>query len=487
MQTTEANNISNVLDTLIVGAGISGLSLAHAMQAEQESNQKPWQILLAEKQGRVGGRIVTSSGDGFIWEEGPNSFSPTPALLKLAVDVGLEQELVLADRRLPRYIYWQGELMPVPMNPQAALATRLLSFPGKLRALIGALGFVPPAMSNDEETVFEFFQRHLGTEVTQRLVEPFVSGVYAGDPHQLSAAAAFPRIARLADIGGGLLAGAILSRRMSLKPTSPPAPKLPKTQPGELGSFREGIEALPRALASHLGERVKLNWQLLSLRLTEGQTYLAEFSTPSGTVCIESRSVVLTTPAYVTADLLQPLHPQVASALRGISYPPVACVVLAYPVEAFKIPLHGFGNLIPRRQGIRTLGTIWASSLFLGRAPQGWNLLINFIGGATEPGIASLDKQQIAAAVHQDLCRILLKKNVEPKVLAVHLWQRAIPQYTIGHHQRLAQINQGLQQLPGLYLCGNYTDGVALGDCVRRAFDCATNVRQFLQKQKNNN
>lgn len=485
MQTTEPANPLNVLDTLIVGAGISGLSLAHAMQADRESSQRPWQILLAESQGRVGGRIVTSSGDGFIWEEGPNSFSPTPALLKLAVDVGLKQELVLADRRLPRYVYWKGELMPVPMSPPAAIASRLLSLPGKLRALVGALGFVPPAMGSGEETVFEFFRRHLGAEVTQRLVEPFVSGVYAGDPHQLSAAAAFARVARLADAGGGLLAGAVLSRRISPKPAAPPDPEVPKTRPGELGSFREGMEALPRAIAARLGDRVKLNWHLLSLRPTERQTYFADFSTPEGAVRIETRSVVLTTPTYITADLLQPLQPEIASALQGISYPPVACVVLAYPADAFKAPLRGFGNLIPRGQGIRTLGTIWASSLFEGRAPKGWNLLINFIGGATDEAIADLEKEQIAAAVHRDLCRTLLKKDVPPKVLAVHLWKRAIPQYAKGHHQRIEQINRGLQELPGLYLCGNYTDGVALGDCVRRGFSCAAEVCQYLQNNNN--
>lgn len=480
MQITDTENPSNVLDTLIVGAGISGLSLAHAMQAGQSpSGNRPRQILLTESQGRVGGRIVTSTGEGFLWEEGPNSFSPTPALLKLAVDVGLKQELVLADRQLPRYVYWNGELMPVPMSPPAAVKSQLLSFPGKLRALIGALGFVPPMTGSSEETVFQFFHRHLGAQVTQRLVEPFVSGVYAGDPLQLSATAAFARVAKLAEAGGGLVAGALLSRRQSQKPAVTD-PNIPKTRPGELGSFRKGMEALPKAIASSLGDRLKLNWHLLGLRPTERQTYIADFSTPSGNQRVETRTVVLTTPSYVTAELLQPLQPQVSQALQEVPYPPVACVVLGYPTSALKSKLHGFGNLIPRGQGIRTLGTIWSSSLFAGRAPEGWNLLINFIGGATDPAIADLDKEEIVRAVHQDLCRTLLKQDIPPKVLAVNLWKRAIPQYTLGHHRRLEQINRGLQDLPGLYLCGNYTDGVALGDCVRRAGECAVQVGEYL-------
>ena len=194
--------MTEVLDVLVVGAGISGLSLAHALT--KLGNNSPLKILVAESQNRVGGNITTVSLGDFLWEEGPNSFSPTPELLKLAVDVGLKQELVFADRKLPRYVYWNGQLLPVPMSPTAMLQSKLLSDGGKLRALVGALGFVSPAIGNfseqgGEETVSQFFQRHLGAEVMQRLVEPFVSGVYAGDPSQLSAAAAFAKMARMVD------------------------------------------------------------------------------------------------------------------------------------------------------------------------------------------------------------------------------------------------------------------------------------------------
>lgn len=470
-----------MLETLIVGAGISGLSLAYALKQNQQ------QILVTERQNRVGGNITTNASGGYLWEEGPNSFSPTPALLKLIVDVGLKEELVLADRRLPRYVYWQGKLHPVPMSPPVAVTSGLLSVSGKLRALLGALGFVPPAMSavlsaqQGEETVEQFFSRHLGTQVTQRLVAPFVSGVYAGDVNKLSANAAFRRINALATAGGGLVAGAILTRSQRKKLQTQVDPNVPKVRPGELGSFKQGLATLPQAIASQLGEAVKLNWELVNLRLTENNTYIAQFSTPEGSQKVETRSIVLTTPAYVTADILQPLAPAASLALREIYYPPVACVVLAYPDAALKNPLRGFGNLIPRGQGIRTLGTIWSSSLFSGRTPQGWQILTNFIGGATDPEIADLSSEQIAQEVHKDLCRILLQKDISPKVLAVNLWKRAIPQYTLGHLQRLAQINQALQHLPGIYLCSNYIDGVSLGDCVQRAQEKASQIHDYLK------
>ncbi|MEB3283003.1 MAG: protoporphyrinogen oxidase [Lyngbya sp.] len=479
--------MTHVLDSLIVGAGISGLSLAHALHQNREHPSSS-NILICEHQRRVGGNITTVSQGEFLWEEGPNSFSPTPELLKLAVEVGLKPELVFADRKLPRYVYWNGQLMPVPMSPPALVKTKLLTAGGKLRALTGALGFVPPAIGvqlsqqNGEETISQFFRRHLGSEVLQRLVEPFVSGVYAGDPQQLEMRSAFARVARMAYSGGGLLAGAVLSRRQNPSSQPPADPSIPQTKAGELGSFRQGIGALPEAIAQQLGDKLKLNWQLTRLERTENQTYRAEFSTPEGLQQVEARTVVLTTPAYVTAEILKPLQPQVSQALAEIPYPPVACVVLAYPVSVLKQKLTGFGNLVPRGQGIRTLGTIWTSSLFPGRAPQGWQVLSSYIGGATAPEIGDWEDDQIVAAVHQDLRRILLKEDTTPKVLAVHLWKRAIPQYNLGHQQRLERINQGLQALPGLYLCSNYIDGVALGDCVRRSLGRANEIRRFLDQ-----
>ncbi|MGB3509632.1 MAG: protoporphyrinogen oxidase [Microcoleaceae cyanobacterium] len=478
--------MTEVLDVLVVGAGISGLTLAHALK--KTSNNSPLKILVAESQDRVGGNITTVTTEDFLWEEGPNSFSPTPELLKLAVDVGLKQDFIFADRKLPRYVYWNGQLLPVPMSPTAMLQSKLLSDSGKLRAMVGALGFVPPLMGahlseqGGEETVSQFFQRHLGQEVMQRLVEPFVSGVYAGDPHQLSATAAFAKVARIVETGGGLLAGALMSAKKNRKSKLAPDPNIPKTRPGELGSFRGGLQTLPKAITTHLGEAMKLKWHLTSIHPTQHQTYIAEFSTPDGPQQIETRTIALTTPAYVCAELFKPLQREVTSALNEFYYPPVACVVLAYPVSSVKVKIDGFGNLIPRGQGIRTLGTIWSSTLFPGRAPQGWQIFTNFIGGATDPGIAELDNEKIVGQVHLDLCSTLLKQDVPlPKVLAVHLWSRAIPQYNLGHKYRLEQINSGLKSLPGLYLCSNYIGGVALGDCVRQATEIAAKISQSLR------
>ncbi len=471
-----------MLDALAIGAGISGLTLAYRLQ--QRCPQL--QVLVAETQATPGGNISSCSARGYLWEEGPNSFTPSPEILQLAVDVGLRDELVFADGKLPRYVFWQGRLHPVPINPAAAVGSQLLSPWGKIRALAGALGFVPAAASlgdRAEETVAEFFERHLGREVTERLVAPFVSGVYAGAADELSAAAAFARIHRLAAAGGGLVPGALKTAKARKAARKPRNPDLPAVKAGQLCSLRAGLQQLPQAIATELGDAVCYNWTLKALHRSEcGTHYRAEFATPEGPQQLETRSVILTTPAHASAPLLSELAPAASQALGEIPYPAVASVILAYPSDVFRQPLDGFGNLIPRGQGIRTLGTIWSSTLFAGRAPAGRVLLSSYIGGATDPELAGLSATEIAAAVHTDLQKTLLAAPVEPQVLNVRLWRQAIPQYICGHHDRLARAATGLEELPGLHLCANYLDGVALGDCVRRAEAKAEAIAAYLER-----
>jgi oxygen-dependent protoporphyrinogen oxidase len=462
-------------EVVVLGAGISGLTLAWRLRQGLSARSSSAQVLLAEASSRVGGCISTQSKDGYRWEEGPNSFTPTPALLNLIAEVGLTDQLVLADAKLPRYIYWERELLPVPLSPAAALGSRLLSVGGKLRALQGLLGFVPPPPGH-EETVRQFFQRQLGSEVAERLVEPFTSGVYAGDPDQLSAVAAFPRVAGLEERYGSLFAGALQALRQRPQP-SPVAIQSPPKR-GQLGNLRQGLQQLPEALAQKLGDSLRLGWRAVQLK-REGELYWVGFETPEGSRWVAARQVVLAIPAYEAAALLQELNPPASQLLAEIPYPPVAVVALAYPQEALPQPLRGFGHLIPRSQGLRTLGTIWTSCLFPERAPQGYHSFLSFLGGATDaalarqqgiPPIPALSPEERAQIAHAELSQVLLTRRVEPIDLGERLWPRAIPQYTLGHRQRIAQVQAHLaSQTPGIWVCANYLDGVALGDCVRRA------------------
>lgn len=491
---TESLAVAETVDVVVVGAGLSGLSLAKSLVDRSPQTR----VLVIEAQNRVGGNITTVSRDGFLWEEGPNSFSPTPELLKLAVDVGLKDDVLFADGKLPRFVYWDGRLQPVPMGPGAMVRSTLLSDRGKLRMALGAAGFVRPKLGQDladragEESVREFFSRHLGREVMERLVDPFVSGVYAGNPDRLSAAAAFGRVVAFEESGGGLVAGAVrnqLAARKARKgqPPAPIDPNLPKPKRGELGSFKGGLQRLPEAIAAQLGDRVKLGWSVDRVaRSADGPgdashtSYRLTVTTPEGPRQIAAKSVVLAVPAKTAGAIVGNLAPQAQANLTAIDYPPVACVILGYPEAAFRQSLNGFGALFPRSLGLPTLGMIWGSSLFPGRAPAGWAMLINFIGGSQNRSIANLDSDAIAQCVHKDVRRVLLKEDVAPKVLAVHLWQRAIPQYEVGHADRLAAIAADLAPYPGLYLCSNYEGGVAMGDCVRHGQATADRVLSHL-------
>ncbi len=467
-------------EVLVIGAGITGLTLALRLQQGSRS------VLLAEASPRVGGCISSQAQGGYRWEEGPNSFTPVPALLNLIAEVGLADQLVLADAKLPRYVYWERELLPVPMSPAAALGSRLLSVGGKLRALRGLLGFVAPPPGK-EETVRQFFQRQLGKEVVERLVDPFTSGVFAGDIDQLSATAAFARIATWEERYGSLFAGAFRDPRHPPEPIAPEIQPLPRR--GQLGNLRQGLQQLPQAIAAKLGNSLQLGWKATQIQREEGG-YQVEFQTPTGSRWVLAQQVVLTVPAYAAAPLLQPLNPEASRLLLQIPYPPVAVVALAYPEQALPSPLRGFGHLIPRSQGFRSLGTIWASCLFPERAPQGYHCFLTFVGGATDaayarqrgiPPIEALSAQERAQLVHTELSQILLTSPAEPLWLGERLWPQAIPQYTLGHRQRIAQLQECLaRQTPGLWVCANYLDGVALGDCVRRAEALARTLLQAL-------
>lgn len=469
------------VDVLIVGSGVSASSLAHNIT----KNSPDVSLLMTEARDVVGGNVISREEGGYIWEEGPNTFQPSPAIMRLAVDVGLKDDLVLADHTLPRFVYWDKKLFALPMGPQDIPTFRLLSIPGAIRAGLGAAGFVLPNFSGREETIKEFITRHLGAEVFAKMIDPFVSGVYAGNPAKLSMSQAFKKIFALQELGGtqGIVEGAIIRLNQKKKETPPPDPDLPTWKGGALGSFRHGLGMLPKAVAAKLGEdRVRLNWKLTSLSKAEGDTYLATYETPSGVQTVRAKAVAVTAPAHATASILSELAPE-AKALEDVQYPCVWSVTLAYPKSEFKEPLKGFGNLIPRSMGVRTLGCIWSSCLFAGRAPEGMELLLNYIGGAQDPGIADLTEEEVVKVVDGDVKNILLKDgtSVQPTVVGVRKWARAIPQYNIGYADIMKDVNDALSRSPGVFLGGNYTSGVAFGDCVQWGVDSAASIASYVK------
>ncbi|KAK9281753.1 hypothetical protein L1049_004658 [Liquidambar formosana] len=482
-------NAQSSVDCVVVGAGISGLCIAQAL-ATKHRDVAP-DFIVTEARDRVGGNITTVERDGFLWEEGPNSFQPSDPMLSMVVDSGLKDDLVLGDPNAPRFVLWDGKLRPVPSKPTDLPFFDLMSFAGKLRAGFGALGIRPPPPGH-EESVEEFVRRNLGDEVFERLIEPFCSGVYAGDPSKLSMKAAFGKVWKLEQNGGSIIRGtfkAIQERNSSPKP--PRDLWLPKPKGQTVGSFRKGLTMLPDAISARLGSKVKLSWKLSSIIKLDNGGFSLTYETPEGLVSLQSRSVVMTVPSHVASSLLRPLSDAAADALSKFYYPPVAAVSISYPKEAIRSEclidgeLKGFGQLHPRSQGVETLGTIYSSSLFPNRAPPGRILLLNYIGGATNPGIMSKTESELVEAVDRDLRKILINpKARDPLMLGVKVWPQAIPQFLVGHLDLLDAAKVALRDggFQGLFLGGNYVSGVALGRCVEGAYEAAAEVTDFLSQ-----
>lgn len=474
------------VDALVVGSGISGSTAAYYLHKNKVD------VLLTEAREEVGGNVITKKADGFLWEEGPNSFQPNSAILRLIKDIGLLDELVFADPKLPRFVFWKERLYALPSALKDIFFFNLLSWSGRIRAGLGVLGFIAPK-PDKEETIKEFVTRHLGAEAFERIIDPFVSGVYAGDPSTLSVKAALKKVKVLEDLGftRGVLDGAIVCMFQMAAERKQAAERdadLPKLPSGSLGSFKNGLQSIPLKIKDELGtDRIRLNHKLVNIE-KHGDEWVSFFQVgpdANNISVVRSKSVLLTAPAYITADLFksnkQNLLPEAAE-LVNIKYPPVASVSLAYPNQYLKKPLFGFGHLIPRAMKIRTLGTIWSSSLFPGRSPEGFSLLLSFIGGAQDPQITSLSKEEIVHQVHEDIKRILLKDDAPmPKVLGVRMWPRAIPQYELGHMELLQRVTEGEKQCPGLYLGGNYRTGISIGDCIQFGSSIAVEMKSFLK------
>lgn len=463
---------TNPTQVSVIGAGISGLACAYRLQ------QLGLSVALLESSAIVGGLIGTVEKDGLLLESGPQSFQGTPEILALIRELGIEADLQRADPRAPRYVFLHGRLRKVPMSPQALLASSLLG--PRSRWKIASEPFKKSRPPTEEETVAAFVRRKFGHEILEYLVAPFVSGVFAGDPEQLSLKAAFPTLDEWERQYGSVLRGAMKSR----------PPKHQRTAPPALCSFRHGVATLPRSIAAKLGDSLQLDTQVQSIQRS------AQTAAPSSVASFEiralrqareqsatSRAVVLATPAYISGSLLSELSPSLAHVLSGIAYAPVAVVAASYYRQQVGDPLDGFGFLVPRSEKIRTLGTVYNSSLFPGRAREGIVTITSFIGGATDVDIARLSEPQIAEIVAEENARILGITGL-PLETAVWKYSRALPQYNLGHGHIVESIRDAERSLPGLFFAGNYLEGPALGKCIENGFHTAEAAAKYLHSPR---
>jgi protoporphyrinogen/coproporphyrinogen III oxidase len=456
-------------DAVIIGAGISGLVAAYHLK------RLGVDVLVLEKSDRAGGVIETLKIDGYLVERGPNSIRGTREFLNLIDALGLRSELATGDPKLPAYTYSRGALRAVPLSPPAALGSSLISTRAKLRILKEP--FIPRRNDMADESIASFIGRRLGPEVLDELVGPFISGIYAGDPERLSIGACFPALAALEKESGSIVGG--MFRRLREPRDTRLAPKTESLRPYRLCSFRGGLSTLSDALAGNLGDAVRYRVEIEHLtreRSEEGHVFRIDATLGEMRRQFSARSLIIATPASPAASIVKGIAPTLSGLLERVPYNSLVSVPLGCSTQTLP-RLSGFGFLAARSAGLRTLGSVWNSSAFAGRAPHGYSLLTSFIGGTTDPRAVDLSDEALLNTVSGDMENVF-RRTLKAKALPVTRYRAAIPQYELGHSMLASRIEAEAATIHGLELAGNYLRGVSLGDCIRNALATAEKVEK---------
>ena len=457
----------------IVGAGISGLATAFEIRKRLQQANLDHELYLFEANGKTGGKIGAAARDGFLCEAGPNGFLDSkPSTLQLCKELGIADQLLPSNKAAKRrFIYSRNRLNEIHANPFRFMASSLLSLPGRMR-LIGEI-FTTPGDQSVDSSIADFGIRHLGAEAYARLLDPMIGGVFAGDPAKLSLASCFPRIAELERDYGSLIKAMIkLAIKRSKAPDKGGGPAGPG---GTLTSFRNGLSVLPDAIAKSFQGRIFCNTLLREIHATSsGYRLLFEGSDPLDCDCV----IV----AVQAADAARPsrfLDESLANVLERFEYAPVTVVGLGFDRSAIRHPIDGFGFLVPTEERRKILGSLWSSSIFPFRAPNGRVLLRTMIGGMRSPELALLSEHEAIALVKNEL-REIIGITAEPIFTQVFKWAKAICQYTVGHNARLQEIDGRLASLPGVFITGNSYKGVSLNDCTLNAARIGEEVARYI-------
>ncbi len=460
-----------MLEGIIIGGGISGLALAHFLGLHDRPGS--WELWEAAE--RAGGTIGTDRIAGYSVDWGPNGFlDREPLTLRLVSELGLDSLLEPANKKSEkRFIVKDGRLHPVPFSPPLILKTGLLRPAEKLR--IFAEPFIPARHDDGEESVFDFAARRIGRGAAETFVDPMVSGVFGGVARELSLPACFPIMRELEVRYGGLVRGMIARRReRSKEPAKKDGHKSggPAGPGGWLTSFKTGLDVLVEKLAGQLQPVLKTGRSVTRLVRRDNAW---EVTDAAGRKAFAERAV-LACPAFAASEMLAGFDDELSRTFASIPYAPIVVVASGHKSEDVGHPLDGFGFLIPRSQGLRALGSIWTSSIFAGRAPDGHVQFRSMLGGAGDPSILELSDDQLWATLRREFAPLIGIKS-DPAFLRVYRWKAGIPQFTLGHRERRARIERLASGHPGLYLVGNAYYGVSLNDCVKMAYSLAAKIK----------
>jgi oxygen-dependent protoporphyrinogen oxidase len=470
----------------IIGAGIAGLSMAYYLSKLSQQGGRRLQIMLLEKEGRLGGSIQSEKEDGFLMEAGPDCFiSEKPWALHLCRELGIEGEVINTNQEFRRtFILLKGKLHEIPEGFMLLAPTSLMPFiksslfsiPGKMR--MGLDLILPRKKADGEESLAEFVLRRLGKEALERIAEPLVAGIHAGDPTFMSLKSTFPRFIDLEREYRSLIWG-MYKRKRQFAHLSPRHTVFVALRQG-MGQLISTLEkALPADIISRREEAARL--EKITSKSANKPPYLLHIKGKKKLV--EADCVVLATPAFVSARIARKLDNDVARVLDTIPYCSTATINLAYERSQIDHPLHGYGFVVPSLEKRNIMGTTFSTVKFANRSPKGKVLLRCFVGGARNEAIVSWKDTKLLAAVKKDIEQIL-KIQGEPSLTRIFRWPKAMPQYTLGHEERVSNIEQGLTRYPGIFVTGSAYHGVGISDCVHEADQLAEQIIKFIKNKR---
>jgi oxygen-dependent protoporphyrinogen oxidase len=449
---------------VVAGAGISGLALAF------ELRRLGVPVLVLESDGRAGGKIESERRDGYLCERGPASYlDRSGSITALARALGIEGRVLWAsDAAERRLVAADGRLHDTPRTVAEFFRSALLPWRAKLRVSMDLVLPRGPSAHGQEESVAAFAQRRLGAVAGERLLQPLVSGLYAGDPQQVSLPSAFPLVAAMErDRRSFLLA----MRREFAAAKAKSAPRL--------ASFANGLDELTSALAAAVGQDLRLRARVLRIE-RQGSGFRMALEEQGAAQTIEADAVVLAIPAHVACGVTAALDGGIADVLARIPYVPVSLVHLGYPASAFARPLDAYGFFVPPSESLRVLGGIFPSQFFQQRAPAGFHLLSVRTGGARHPEALHMPDAELLALADGEVRR-LVGLRAGPSFVHIVRHERGLPQYTLGHKDRVASVDAGEQRYPGLFFHGNAYHNAGVPELVLRSTKLAARVAAFVK------
>ncbi|HET6647146.1 MAG TPA: protoporphyrinogen oxidase [Pyrinomonadaceae bacterium] len=473
---------------IIIGGGITGLATANRLMELSQRSALKFEVTLLESSSKLGGIIKTTHRDDFLLEHGPDSFiSEKPAALELIKRLGIESQLLETNKDHRRsFIVRNGKLRPVPRGFQLIgpsllwpfITSDIFSWPGKIRM---ALDLVLPRRSSSEnydESLAQFVRRRLGREALERMAQPMVAGIYTADPERLSIRAAMPRFLEMEQAHRSLILG-------MLKRSGADTVQTNGTSGARYSlflSFERGMQTLVDELSLRLPKSsVRLNSKVSALRhVAPTGGWTADVDSGAS---LHADAVCVTVPTYIAASLLRETTGTLSEDLASIAYASTATVNLAYKRADIPHSLDGFGFVIPFIEKRSLIACTFSSIKFARRAPDGYVLLRAFVGGALQPEMFALDETDMLRRVQLDL-RELLGVEKSPIFSEVARWPRSMPQYEIGHLERLRRIDDNLAQLPTLKLAGNAYRGAGIPDCIKSGENAAEAMVSFFETAK---